>query len=71
MVIECPAMEQYRRGCDLGTFKDLYRSMGHQFSSAKIYALYLSDKNDSVVKSRALSLSHMKLGWHKLMNIEI
>ena len=71
MVIECPAMEEYRRGCDLGSFIDLYRGMRHQFSPVKIYALYLSDKKVSVVKSRAISLSHMKIGWHKLMNIEI
>ena len=71
MVIDCPAMEQFRRGCDLGSFIDIYRGTRPQFSSVKIFALYLSDKDDSVVKSRALSLSHMKIGWHKLMKIEI
>ena len=71
MLVDCPAMEQYRNGCTLGPFIRAYRSLKPQFSSVKIFALYLNDKDPENVKKKALTLYHMKVGWHKLMNIEL
>ena len=69
--MECPAMEIYRNDCDLGPFVRLYRSLKPQFSSIKIYAMYLSDRDPSKMKTRALALYSMKVAWHRLMNIAL
>ena len=71
MLVDCPQMEQYRSGCDLGSFVRLYKSLKPQFSSIKIYALYLDDRRTSTVQKKALALCHMKIGWHKLMKIDL
>jgi hypothetical protein len=71
MVVDCASMEPYRNSCDLGPFMRFYRTMKPQFSSVKIFALYLNDQNPDQVKKRSLALYSMKVGWHKLMKIDL
>ena len=71
MMIDCPEMDYYRNTSDLGAFVRAYRQMGLQISAVKIYSQYLSDKMSGDIKNKALTLYHMKLGWHSLMNIEM
>ena len=71
MLLDCPRMSPYRSSCGLGPFLAAYRCMIPRFSSVKIFALYLNDKNPKAMKQKALDLYHMKLGWHNLMGIEM
>ena len=71
MLIDCPQMDVYRQTCGLGPFVTAYRRMNPQISALKIFALYLDDNQPQNLKSRALELYHMKLGWHTLMNITL
>ena len=64
-------MSVYRDSCKIGQFVRFYKSMKPHYSSVKIYALYLDHRNSESVKDKALALYSMKLGWHKLMNIEM
>ena len=71
MIIDCPIMEPYRSACDLAPFINLYKSLKPQYSSVKIFAMYLNDRDPTKIQKKTLSLCSMKLGWHKLMNINI
>ena len=71
MLLDCPRMSPYRSSCGLGPFLVAYSCMIPRFSSVKIFALYLNDKDPKTMKQKALDLYHMKLGWHKLMGIEM
>ena len=71
VAIDCPSMAGFRHGCSLGPFIKMCKILQPQISSVKIYALFISDRNPKIVKSRALSLCSMKLGWHSLMGIKL
>jgi hypothetical protein len=71
MMIDCQAMDPYRDKCDLGPFIRLYRTLKPQYSSVKIYSLYLNDSNPEKVFKKKLSLYNMKVGWHRLMDIPL
>ena len=71
MLIDCPSMNYYRDTCELGLFVTMYRRSQPQISSVKLYAMYLSDSVLDNFKEKVLTLYHMKLGWHKLMKIEL
>ena len=70
MLIQCPAMSDYRNSCDLGQQITIYRELQPQISSAKIYSLYLNDALCKNLKERILSLYHMKIRWCTKMSIE-
>ena len=71
MLFDCPQMNQYRDACGLGTFTRIHRQVKPGISSAKLFAMFLSDKDSVLLKKRALDLYTMKLGWHTLMGIEL
>ena len=71
MLIDCPSMAHYRDTCEIGSFVLMYRRLQPQISSVKLYAMYVSDSCVDNLKEKILSLYHMKLGWHKLMKIEM
>lgn len=71
MTVDCPSMVSYRDGCALGPFVKMCKYLQPQISSVKIYGQFLSDKNPRIVKSRALALCSMKVGWHRLMGIDL
>ena len=67
------AMEVYRQTCELGAFLQVHKTMQPSISALKLAALYLKDNNSSnssSIKGKALTLYHMKRGWHHLMNID-
>ena len=69
MIVDCPSMEPYRTTCEIGPFVRLYKSMVPHYSSVKIYAMYLDDREFKAVQKKSLALYQMKVGWHKLMKI--
>jgi hypothetical protein len=69
MLIDCTSMEYYRQSCEIGPFINAYKQMQPSMSSVKLMSLYLSDLPDTNIKNKALSLYHMKQGWHYLMGI--
>jgi hypothetical protein len=71
MLIECPMMAQYRETCGLGPYITAHRRVKPQISSLKIFALYLNDRVSAKMQKKAIDLYHMKLGWHKLMQIDL
>ena len=64
-------MNHYRELCKIGPFVRFYKALKPHYSSVRIYALYLDHKNPESVKDKALALYNMKLGWHKLMDINM
>ena len=64
-------MEQYRASCGLGSFIRVHRMIKPGLSSIKLFALFLNDRDSTVMYKRALDLYTMKLGWHSLMGIEL
>ena len=71
MLIDCPSMARYRDTCEIGSFVSMYRMSQPQISSVRLYAMYLSDACVDNLKEKILALYHMKLGWHKLMKIDM
>ena len=71
MLFECPAMKLHRESCSIGPFIAVYRKIIPQISSLKLFALFLKDFRSTHLKDRILSLYHMKLNWHKLMDIPL
>lgn len=71
LLIDCPMMEQYRASCGLGSFIRVHRMIKPGLSSIKLFALFLNDRDSTVMYKRALDLYTMKLGWHSLMGIEL
>ena len=71
MLVDCPSMAQYRSMCSIGPYIEEQKRMNPRVSSIKLYAKFLSDKNHKLIQQRAHDLYVMKVGWHKLMKIEI
>ena len=71
MIVDCPSMDGYRALCSIGPFVKLYKSLGPKYSSVKIYAMYLDDRDIRKIQKKALSLYSMKIGWLKEMNIPL
>ena len=57
MMIDCPAMEPYRKECDLGPFIKLYRTLKPQFSSVIVLGLAMIRKEENSNRSQYLLLS--------------
>ena len=71
MIVDCPIMEPYRKLCEIGPFVRLYKTMNRHYTSVKIYAMYLDDRDHKAVQRKSLALYSMKIGWHRLMNIPL
>ena len=71
MLIDCPAMAQYRNSCGLGPFIRVHRQVKPGISSVKLFMIFLSDKDCALLLKRAMDLYTMKLGWHTLMDIDL
>ena len=71
MIIDCEQMSYYRDTCDIGPFITAHRSISPTLSSIKLLAMYLNDRRPDEMKSKSLSLYHMKLGWHQKLGIQL
>ena len=71
MLINCSAMKEFRAGCEIGPFISIHRRSQPLISSAKLYSLFLNDTLCKNLKKRILSLYHMKIGWSRLMGIDM
>ena len=71
MLVDCEALQTYRDSCSVGPFVAAFRQGNPSVSSVRIFALFLNDGDPSKFKEKALSLHHMKIGWHTLMKIPL
>ena len=71
MLFECPEMSAYRTTCNIGPFIVAHRQVQPTISAVKLCFLYLNDTRNSSIKTKALSLFHMKRGWHLKMGIQL
>ena len=71
MLFDCSKMTQYRESCGLGPFIRAHRILKQSITSIKLYALYLNDRDVDTIKKKAMDLYVMKVGWHKLMKIDL
>ena len=71
MIVECPSMSVYRDLCSIGPFVRAYQTMGPKYSSVRIYAMFMDDKDMKKVQKKALALYSMKIGWLKEMKIPL
>ena len=71
MIVDCPAMKVYRDLCSIGPFVSMYKNMGPKYSSVRIFAMFLDDRDPTQVQKKALALYSMKIGWLKEMKIPL
>ena len=71
VVIDCPHLAPYRNSCGIGPFVRVFKRAIPEISSIKLYALFLDDKEPHRIKTKAMDLYSMKVGWHVLMNIDL
>ena len=71
MIIDCPSMAVYRDMCGIKDFLQESRRLNPRISSIKLFSLFVNDRNPSALVQRATDLYTMKLGWNRLMRIEI
>ena len=64
-------MDVYRSLCSIGPFVKLYKGMGSKYTSVRIYAMYMDDRDIGKIQKKALSLYSMKLGWLKEMKFPL
>ena len=71
MLINCTAMDEFRNNCEIGQFISMHKRSQPLISSAKLYSLFLNNSLCNNLKKRILSLYHMKIGWCRLMGIDM
>ena len=64
-------MSDYRSTCDIGPFISAFRNVYPHISAVKLLSLYLNDSRPHDMKTKSLSLFHMKRGWHLKMGIQM
>ena len=71
MLMKCPALETYRRGCGVRAFIDAHGYLRPSLSAPRLYSIFISDNDPLVLIDRAKDLLYMYLGWHNLMGIPL
>ena len=69
LLIVCPEMTLYRNSCFLGSFIRIHRNLVPSISPAKLYSLFLDDRNIEDIDDKIQCLFHMKTAWENKMGM--